>query len=152
MVGVSIMNAITERFVKFHQRFDGFMNVLSGLGAPGFDRTMATGQTYTPTSRFGFRYSQIDLADLYLTNGLAQKIIDRPSDDAVQRGVDIEGDDDKLMNDEYDRLQVMAKLANALRWSRLLGGAVFLLIAKDGGDLNEPLNLELRYYRRYPGL
>jgi len=136
------MSETTSRFAKFYKRFDGFMNVLSGLGS-GMDRTMATTQT-TPRSlrnRFGYRYSDIDLADLYLTNGLAQKIIDRPSDDSVQRGITIEGDEDDLMHDEYDRLQVLAKLANALRWSRLFGGAVMLLIAKDGGDLNEPLDL-----------
>jgi uncharacterized protein len=140
MVGVSIMNAIAGRWTKFHSRFDGFMNMLSGLGAPGLDRTMNTQQTRRPN--IFARFSHIDLADLYLTNGLAQKIIDRPSDDAIQKGVEIEGDDDNIMNDEYDRLQVMAKLANALRWSRLFGGAVILLIAKDGGDLEAPLNLD----------
>jgi uncharacterized protein len=139
MVGVSTMNA-PSRFAKFYNRFDGFMNVLSGLGS-GMDRTMATQQTYSGLSRFGNRYSHLDLADLYLTNGLAQKIVDRPSDDSVQKGVDIEGDEDDLMNDEYDRLQVLAKMANALRWSRLFGGAVFILIAKDGKDLHEPLDL-----------
>jgi hypothetical protein len=109
------MNAIS----KWGKRFDGFMNVLSGLGS-GMDRTMAT----TQTSRLFNRYSFLDLSDLYLTNGLAQKIVDRPSDDAVQRGIEIEGDEDNLMGDEYDRLQVLAKLAIALRWSRLFGGAV----------------------------
>jgi uncharacterized protein len=140
MVGVGIVNAPT-RFAKFYSRFDGFMNVLSGLGAPGLDRTMSTMQTSPQQSRFGHRYSHLDLGELYLSNGLAQKVIDRPSDDAVQKGIEIEGDEDDLMSDEYDRLQVMAKLANALRWSRLFGGAVLLLIAKDGGDLYEPLNL-----------
>jgi hypothetical protein len=100
---------------KLSHRFDGFMNVLSGLGS-GMDRTMSTMQT----SRFN-RYTFLDLSDLYLTNGLAQKIIDRPSDDAVQRGIEIEGDEDNVMSDEFDRLQVMAKIANALRWSRLFG-------------------------------
>jgi uncharacterized protein len=134
------MNAISK-WARFHQRFDGFMNVLSGLGTPGLDRTMATRQT-SHQSRFGnLRYTHFDLSDLYLSNGLAQKIIDRPSDDSLQRGVEIEGDEDKIMNDEYDRLQVMAKLANALRWSRLFGGAVLLLIAKDGGLLEDPLDL-----------
>jgi len=126
----------TKRTIGIGKRFDGFMNVLSGLGS-GMDRTLATKQT----SRFGPRFSPLDLGDLYLTNGLAQKIIDRPSDDCVQRGVTVEGDDDSVMSDEYDRLQVLAKLANALRWSRLFGGAVLLLIAKDGKNLEEPLDL-----------
>jgi uncharacterized protein len=129
------MNAISK-WSKFTNRFDGFMNVLSGLNTPGRDRTSSTVQT---SSRF--RYSHLDLAELYLSNGLAQKIIDRPSDDAIQRGVEIEGDEDALMNDEYDRLQVLAKFGNSLRWSRLFGGAVMVLIAKDGGDFPDPLDL-----------
>ena len=123
------MNAI-----NFKKRFDGFMNVLSGLALPG------TFNGSYGAYRGGIR-SHNELCELYLTNGLAQKIIDRPSDDSIQKGVEIEGDEEDLMNDEYDRLQVLAKLANALRWSRLLGGAVMLLIAKDGGELIDPLDL-----------
>lgn len=134
------MNAMN----KFKQRFDGFMNVLQSLGP-------VTPNTHR--GRFSSSFSGVDLCELYMTNGLAQKIVDRPSDDATQRGVEVEGDEDNLMSDEYDRLQVMAKFANALRWSRLMGGAVILLIAKDGNDLTEPLDLnnldtieELRVY------
>ena len=122
--------------INFRKRFDGFMNVLSGLGTPGLGRNLSGLGGFNTSYR-----SHNELCDLYLTSGLAQKIIDRPSDDSIQKGVKIEGDDDSLMNDEYDRLQVMAHLANALRWSRLLGGAVILLIAKDGGELYEPLDL-----------
>ncbi len=125
---------------KTKQRFDGFLNVLQNLGTPG-----------VTNSRYAI--GAFELCELYMTNGLAQKIIDRPSDDATQKGVEIDGDEERLMMDEYDRLQVLAKVANALRWSRLMGGAVILLIAKDGKDLNEPLDLnnldmieELRIY------
>ena len=127
---------------KAQRRFDGFLNVLQNLGTPSVAH-----------SRFASVFSAFDLCELYMTNGLAQKIIDRPSDDATQKGIKIEGDEERLMMDEYDRLQVLAKVANALRWSRLMGGAVILLIAKDGGELNEPLDLnsldtieELRVY------
>jgi len=133
------MNAINS----IKQRFDGFLNVLQGLGS-----------TPIPNRhRLSGLYSGLDLCELYMNNGLAQKIIDRPSDDATQKGVEIDGDEERLMMDEYDRLQVLAKVANALRWSRLMGGSVILLIAKDGKDLNEPLDLnnldtieELRVY------
>ena len=44
--------------------------------------------------RFSSIFSGLDLCELYMNNGLAQKIIDRPSDDATQKGVNIEGDED----------------------------------------------------------
>lgn len=136
------MNAVSSRY-------DGFMNVLSGLGAPGLDRTTATMQTNgvfgraSNMSRFwGTRFSVYDLTQLYVANGLAQKIVDRPSDDAFQRGVEIEGDEDDIMANEYDRLSVLTKMADSVRWTRLYGGAVLLVIAQDGGELRDPLNLD----------
>ena len=124
-------------------RTDGYANLLLGYGSAN-----------RPSFAFrNGRYSPYHLAESYVTNGLSQKIIDRPSDDSIQRGVTIDGDDDSLMGDEYDRLQVMASFANAIRWSRLFGGAVIVMIAKDGGDFNEPMDLanidtilELRVY------
>lgn len=127
------MNAIT--------RSDGFTNILSGLNrspsvfqAPGWQRGLA---------RFwASRYQLWDFADIYAGSGIAQKIIDRPADDCFQRGVEIEGDEDSSIFDEYDRLSVYTRMADAVRWSRLHGGAVILIIAKDGGELDTPLNYD----------
>jgi len=123
------------------RRNDGFMNVLSGLGAPGLDRTMNTVPANGFHPNWLLRRSVYHYAELYMTNGIAQKIIDRPADDAFQRGVKIENDDEDLMSAEFDRLQVLAKMADAVRWSRLCGGSALLLIAKDGGEFTDPLNL-----------
>src|SRR6187399_2764341 len=119
------------------RRNDGFMNVLSGLGAPGLDRTMNTVPANGFHPNWLLRRSVYHYAELYMTNGIAQKIIDRPADDAFQRGVKIENDDEDLMSAEFDRLQVLAKMADAVRWSRLCGGSALLLIAKDGGEFTD---------------
>lgn len=128
-------------------RFDNYSNLLSGLGIPFLDRSSTTywnGQR----NRDGFnrywhhQYSMYDLAEFYTAKGLAAKIVDRPSDDCFQRGITIEGDDDDIMADEYDRLSVLSTMANAVRWSRLYGASAILLVAKDGGDFNEPLNFD----------
>lgn len=127
-------------------RFDNFSNLLSGLGVGSLDRTSNTvwsGQSgwRNGLSRYwASRYSLYDIADVYLSKGIAAKIIDRPADDCFQRGVEIEGDDDKLMANEYDRLSVMSTMANCVRWSRLYGGSAILLVVRDGGDFDMPLN------------
>jgi hypothetical protein len=128
-------------------RKDGYANLLSGLGVPGLDRTSSTFQTshglLRGISRYtSFRLAHFELTNLYLTSGLAQRIIDKPADDAFQRGVEIENDEEELMSAEYDRLSVMTRLADAVRWSRLYGGAALILIAQDGGDLTDPLNTD----------
>jgi uncharacterized protein len=135
------MNAMPPRSF----RNDGYMNLLSGLNTPGLDRTASTFPTSSLRGR-GFnnwrmRRSLPEFADLYMTNGIAQKIIDRPADDSFQRGVEIENDDEEIMDNEFDRLQVLAKMADAVRWSRLFGGSALLLVAKDGGEFTDPLNL-----------
>jgi phage-related protein (TIGR01555 family) len=127
-------------------RYDGWMNVLSGLGAPGLDRTVSTGYAgYRPSGWRRFYSStalQLDTTDLYMSKGVATKIVDRPADDAFARGLEIEGDEDALMMDEYDRLGVISHMQDAVRWSRLYGASAILVIARDGGSLRSPLNLD----------
>ena len=128
-------------------RQDGYMNLLSGLGAPGLDRSVMGGFINTGWRRgleryWASRFNTYDLGEYYFSHGLAQTIVDRPADDSVARGLEIEGDDDDLMKDEYDRLDVLSHVADAVRWARLYGGAILLLVAKDGGDFIDPLNLD----------
>lgn len=77
---------------------------------------------------------------LYARGGLFGRVIDKPADKAVARGVEIEGDDGRLQA-ELDRLKVMPVLADALRWARLSGGAGIVVIADDG-MINTPLRPE----------
>jgi uncharacterized protein len=127
-------------------RNDGFANVLSGLGVPGLDRSASTAFTGF-NSRHGLarfwasRFALWDATEIYMARGIAAKIIDRPADDSISHGVEIEGDDDEVMANEFDRLSVLTKMADAVRWARLYGGSVIIPLAKDGGDLNTPLNL-----------
>lgn len=128
-------------------RKDGYANLMSGLGIPGLDRTSTTFQTGHGFSRglsryWSLRYSTYELTNLYLTNGLAQRIVDKPADDAFQRGVEVEGDEDDAMGAEYDRLSLLTRMADAVKWSRLYGGAALILVAQDGGDFAEPLNAD----------
>jgi uncharacterized protein len=131
--------------ISIRPRQDGFQNVLSGLNTAGLDRTASTfhngGSWRRGLERFwASRYSYYDYADIYAGSGIAQKIIDRPADDCLQRGVTIEGDEEGSIYDEYDRLSVYTQMSTAIRWTRLYGGAVILIIVKDGGELWEPLN------------
>ena len=129
------------------RRIDGgYSNILSGLNS-GMDRTVSGMSWSNAPGRRGLerywttKFSAYSFADVYLTNGLAQKIIDRPADDCFMRGVEVEGDEEDLMNDEFDRLAVLTRMSDAVRWSRLFGGSVLLLIARDGGDFVDPLDL-----------
>lgn len=75
----------------------------------------------------------------YAQGGIVARIVDIPADMATARGVVVEHGTPELYA-ELDRLQVMSRLSDALRWSLLDGGGALLVLAKDGGSLEEPLD------------
>ncbi|MDB5849806.1 MAG: hypothetical protein JWP29_3558 [Rhodoferax sp.] len=112
----------------------GYGNGASGLNNPAMDRT--TRFRNTDAMKLADQIS-----DLYYSSGVAARIVDMPADDALARGYEIEGDVKNAIGDELDRLQVGQRITEALRWSRLFGGSVILLITQDGADsLEYPIN------------
>lgn len=95
---------------------------------------------------------------LYEGNGLFTKIIDRPSEEAVKHGFDIDyGDEDitEYVDKRLDDLDFEDKFATAEKWARLYGGSLIVMLCDDGGGLEEPLNWdkvttieELRVFER----
>ncbi|MCX2960307.1 DUF1073 domain-containing protein [Rodentibacter caecimuris] len=82
----------------------------------------------------------LDLS-LYELGGLAARIVDMPADAAISRSLHIERDEESVIFAELERLSALPALADMVRWSRLFGGAVLVLLTDDGGRLNEPLNV-----------
>lgn len=83
-------------------------------------------------------FCPLDATLLYARGGLYGRVIDKPADKAVARGVQIKGDDGRVQA-ELDRLKAMPALADGLRWARLNGGAGIVVVADDG-TLRKPLN------------
>lgn len=84
------------------------------------------------------RGAVIDYAS-YELGGLAAKVVDYPADLSVSRGITLEGDENNVLLYELERLAFLPVVANAVRWSRLYGGAAIVMITDDG-LLNEPFN------------
>ena len=85
----------------------------------------------------------MSIAELYNKGGIYARVIDKPAGDAVARGFDlVEGDDDKAAQAEFDRLQVLPNLSNALRLSMLSGGAALIPICDDAASMAAPLNAD----------
>lgn len=107
-------------------RADGLLDVVRGL-RPG-----AAGQTYA-----GAYFLP---ALLYETDGIARNIVDRPAEDAISRGFVVEGDADAVVLNELDRLDAFQHLTDGLRAARLEGASAVLMLAEDGGALEDPLD------------
>lgn len=119
-------------------REDGkYMNLLNRYGT---ERDNA--QAWTYASDNGILDTQ--LMTMYETNGLFQKIIDRPAEEAVKHGLDLQLDEElkKDIERKLDYLDWEDKVTEALAWCRLFGGAIIVMLVDDGRGLEEPLDFK----------
>lgn len=132
-------------------RHDGYRNMLSKYGTA---QDSSTAYTYAAEDIV----PDMDLTDQYIGNGLFAKIIDAPAEEAVKHGYDFKLNDpdiEEFLSDELDRLDWEETAATAIKWARLYGGAIIVMLVDDGCDLDEPLDWdnveeieELRVYER----
>ena len=132
-------------------RADDYVNMLNKFGTKQDNSTA-----------YEFRQGGIvpdtTLTEHYETNGLFAKIIDAPAEEAVKHGYDLglkQSDVAQFFEDELERLDWEDKAAAAIKWSRLFGGALGVMLINDGRGVDEPLNWrnvrgieEIRVYER----
>lgn len=77
----------------------------------------------------------MQLTGLYEGNGLFSKIIDTPAEEALKHGFDLNLKSDELnafVEDALDDLEWEEKAATAIKWARLYGGALIVMLIDDG--------------------
>ena len=132
-------------------RQDGYINLLNKYGTVQDNSTAYHWEPETPVT-------DSELTELYQDGSLFAKIIDAPADEAVKNGVDLGVTDEKAreyIEDTLAWLEWDENISTALKWSRLYGGAIAVMMIDDGGGLDEPLDLgnirgidEIRVYDR----
>lgn len=134
-------------------RLDGaYENVFLGVGTRQ-DRSAFTRAVTTRT------LSEPELTSLYGADGFARRIVDMPAEEMTRAGFEIEDLDEAIADDAMAALEsvnAMQAIADAMRWSRLYGGAMVVMLANDGQELDQPLAIErvkglerLRVYDRW---
>lgn len=127
---------------KSVERKDGWMNLFTGLGTRA-DKTKST--RAVPT---GF-LTDAEKEIIYADDGLGARIVDLLPEDMMKQGWHYvfenkkEGFDNytKIYNHIFKEIRANYKIAQALKWARLYGGALILLGVYDGESLDQPLNL-----------
>ncbi len=132
-------------------RIDGYQNLLNKYGTPQ-DNTEA--YTYVPEGRI----PDMELTRHYESNGLFAKIIDIPAEEVVKHGFDYGIEDASVVqsiNDQLEALDFEEQVSLAIKWARLYGGSIIVMLIDDGGKLEDPVNWkrvkgidELRVYER----
>jgi phage-related protein (TIGR01555 family) len=132
-------------------REDGYVNLLNKYGTKQ-DNSEAYKFEREPV------IPDMQLTGLYEGNGLFSKIIDAPAEEALKHGFDLNLKSDELnafVEDALDDLEWEERAATAIKWARLYGGALIVMLIDDGRGLEEPVDWEhirsideLRVYER----
>lgn len=118
-------------------RTDGYVNLLNRYG---------TQQDTTERYRYQAEPMVPDelLTMYYEGNGLFAKIIDTPAEEAIKHGFKLEGLKDQKVEDFFtealDELDWEETAMTAIRWARLFGGSIAVMLINDGRGLEEPLD------------
>lgn len=118
-------------------RVDGYINLLNKYGTAQ-DNSEAyhyAGENQTPDTILMTHYEQ---------NGLFGKIIDIPAQEAVKKGFKLNIADaavEEYIQKKVRRMKFFTTVEESLKWSRLFGGALAVMIIDDGiNDLTKPVN------------
>jgi len=131
-------------------RSDGWTNIYSGQGIKGIDRK--TGAKFSGAQRF----TEQELSDLYRGDGLARRTVDLPCGEMTKKWFSVYGDTDGDITKYLKGIRAKQKVTSGLRWAKLYGGSLGVLLINDGGQLEDPVNEKniksiesLEIYERY---
>lgn len=126
------------------KRLDGWVNALTSMGVVGKDKKMASliEQIFL---------DQPTLDALYQADHIAARIVDKPAHEMMREGYrftsqEIEAKDFELFHGEMEALNFDKKVEEAVKLSRLYGGAAILIGANSSNDdsfLKEQAPLDL---------
>ena len=118
-------------------RSDGYAEAFTGLG------TSRDRSSYV-RAKSAFLLQQQELADMYLSDGFARKIVDVVAEECTRAGIELDGFEDERLKDnvasKLQELNAMTHMNTSIRWARLFGGAIIIYGVNDGGTLDTPLN------------
>ncbi len=140
--------SLLGRAIRTVDSFFNF-NARVGLGA----NNQANGSTY----RFDFvSRNRVQLEAMYRSSWIAGKAVDCVADDMTRAGIDITcesltPEDIESIQNTFNELQIWNQLNDTIKWSRLYGGAIAVLMV-DGQDISTPLNIDTIGKDQFKGL
>jgi hypothetical protein len=147
--------AIRPTPVENAYRTDGWVNLINRFNTSKDD---TANYFFTPEPEVDDTLLEM----FYENNGLFAKIIDTPAEEAVKHGFELEDISDDKITDFYKaalhELDWEETAMLGIKWARLFGGALGVLLVNDGRGLEEPLDWDniksiddIRVYDRSAG-
>lgn len=113
---------------------DNLINAVSKIGIAG--------KAKNPASNFGSpkNISKGELEAIYLGEGFGKKIVDVYANSMTREWFKISGDPDGLLLNYLDNIKTKQSINEGLKWSRLYGASIIIMLIDDGGELEDPVN------------
>ena len=135
---------------KAQSTLDSFVNFAQKLGVGAYNALSTAGYGFNPITRIRTLLEWIHRGSWI--GGIA---IDVVADDMTRAGVELLGelppDDIEEINEEIVRLGVWGAINDTIKWSRLYGGSLAVMIV-DGQDFSTPLRLNTISRGQFRGL
>ena len=115
---------------------DGYKNLLNKYGTKNDASEQYRFERDEPVT-------DIELSLNYEENGLFTRIIDIPADDAVSSGFSYginHTEIETFINKSLEKLDFEEVASTALKWARLYGGSIVVMMIDDGKELTEPVD------------
>lgn len=129
---------------------DSFQNLAARLG-------WGAGSQHDQSS-YGFNFisrNRMQLEAMYRTSWVVGQAVDVVAEDMTREGIDLKGDIDpddiERMAKELERLRIWDHLCDTIKWGRLYGGAVAVMLI-DGQRASTPLNMDSINKGQFKGL
>ena len=138
----SVIDKLTGSAVR-HTRMDsafnrdGFVNMLNKYGT---NRDVSEHYHYEREPDV----PDDELESFYEGNGLFARIIDAPAEEALRTGFELKNVTDERVKSfaerSLDELDWEETAISAIKWARLFGGSIAVLLVDDGRGIDEPLD------------
>lgn len=144
------INAATDAARAATRTKDGFQNFTARTGVGAGSQQDGAG--------FGFNFvtrNRIQMEAAYRGNWVCGVAVDVVAEDMTRAGVTInstiEPESQQEIDAEFDRLEIWTQLCDTVKWSRLYGGCIAVMLI-DGQDVSTPLNLDSIGKDQFKGL
>jgi len=114
---------------------DNLVNAVSNFGV--------LGKAKNPASNFGAprSLSAEDLENIYQGEGFGKKVVDVYANTMTREWFTIKGDPEDLLLKYLAQIKTKESFNHAIKWSRLYGASVILMLINDGGMPEDPVNI-----------
>ena len=138
------------------------MNFLKNFTADSFQNFAARlglgAGSQNDQSTYGFDFlsrNRLKLEAMYRSSWVVGQVVDVVAEDMTREGINLRGLDDpkdaEAIQQEMDRLEVWNELTNVIKWGRLYGGAIAVMLI-DGQDVSTPLDVNTVGKNQFKGL